>query len=93
MPQPMEDEVEICQNGDKGRLWLILLNDGRQGVPSSSACLDLVQCDTERRSQTGMNEELLCAGKKQTPTFMSVEFVPMHSLNTAPLCLARPPSL
>lgn len=45
MPPPIGDELEICQNGDKGRLWLTLLNDGRQGVPSSSASLDLVQCD------------------------------------------------
>lgn len=32
--------------GDKGRLWLTLLNEaGRQGVPSLSARLDLDQCD------------------------------------------------
>lgn len=31
----MEDELAICQNGDKERLWLTLVNEaGRQGVPS-----------------------------------------------------------
>lgn len=95
MPKPMEDEPEICQDGDKGRLWLTLLNEAsRQGVPSLSACLDLAQCDmiTARDDhRKGMNEEILCAGekkkkKKRDTNFLcltTVEFVPIHSLNTA----------
>lgn len=57
MPQPMGDELDIYRNGDKGHLWLTLLNDGRQGVPSSSARLDLDQCDAPPTSEnTDRNE-------------------------------------
>ena len=90
MPQPMEDELEICQNGDKGRLWLTLLNEAWQTAGAFlSACLDLDQCDSERGKITEeeMNEERLCAGKKQN-FYVSYTF-PKYSL----FCLTHSPSL
>lgn len=67
----MEDEVEICQIGDKGRLWLTLLNEAcRQGVPSCQlAWIFSSVTRLQQRKITEQNEWNLCVGKKANTNF------------------------
>ena len=98
----MEDEPEICRDGDKGRLWLTLLNEAsRQGVPSLSACLDLAQCDviTARGRSQKRNEwrDSLCLKKKEKKKkhdtnflcLTTVEFCSYTFPKYSPVCLAH----